>query len=95
MGIITGQLSYDNTVSTSLCTVPAGMCSIVLSNLGPATVAIGPSTALTPLTAAGFLLTPGAVPTSFVTTAASKGGGLSFCVMQNGQTATVSYILST
>jgi len=93
MSIITGQLSYDNTVPTALCTVPAGLCSIVLANIGPATVAVGPATGVTSST--GFLLTPNALPTSFVTTAISKGGGLNFCVTQNGQTATVSYIIST
>jgi len=93
MGVTTGQLSYDNTVPTSLCTLPAGQCSVVLANTGPATIAVGPATGVTSLT--GFLLVPGAVPTSFATTPVSKGGLLNFCVTQNGQTATVSYIIST
>ena len=95
MAITTGQISWDNTVPTTLCTIPPGQCSVVLANLGPATVAVGSSAGTSPLTGNGFLLNPGAVPTSFVTSAASKGAGLNFCVVSNGQTATVSYILST
>jgi len=92
MGIITGQLTYDNTVPTALCTVPAGLCNVVVCNVGPATVAVGPAGMMANT---GFLLVPGAAPTSFVTTAISKGGGLNCCVTANGSSATVSYILST
>jgi hypothetical protein len=96
MAIVTGQLSYDNTNPTGLCTVPAGVCSVILSNVGPATVAVGPSSPRTsPLCSTGYLLAPGAAPTSFVTTPASRGGALSCCVTSNGQPATVSFLIST
>lgn len=95
MSVSTGQITTDNTIPTPLCSLPAGACSMVLANTGPGTAVVGPTpTGGTALGGAGLMLGPGCTPTMFTTPSTGKGGGLSICVTQNGQTATVSYLLS-
>lgn len=96
MSVSTGQIVTDNTTATPLCSLPAGACSVALVNAGPATAVVGPTpTGGTALLGTGFLLGPGCAPTMFTTPGTGKGGGFSVCVTQNGQTATVSYLLSS
>ena len=90
VAIITGQLTVDNTVPTVLCTVPAGACNILISNIGPATAMVGPGPG--PLINSGHFVFPGVAPTYWSSPSTSKGGPVVVAVTQNGQTATVSFM---
>lgn len=93
MPMTTGQVTTDNTAITTLCTVPAGTATILISNAGPATALVGPGPG--PLTANGHFIFPGAAPTYWASPASSRGGTLVTSVTVNGQTATVSFMICT
>ena len=93
MAIVTGQATIDNTIPTVLCTIPAGVVGVLLCNIGPATAMVGPAGG--PLLNTGYFIGPSCVPTYFATSTSSKATTLATCVNQNGQTATVSFLLST
>lgn len=93
MAIITGQLTVDNTIATALCTVPAGVCNVMLSNIGPGTVVIGPGPGN--VTGNGHFICPGAAPTYWASPSSSKGGPIVAASLVNGQTATVSFMICT
>jgi len=93
MPMTTGQVVTDNTAITTLCTVPAGTCTVILSNAGPATAMVGPGPG--PLGGNGHFIFPGAAPTNWVSPANSKGGTMVTSVTVNGQTAAISYMICT
>lgn len=93
MPMTTGQVVTDNTAVTTLCTVPAGTCTVILSNAGPATALVGPGPG--PLTGTGHFIFPAAAPTFWASPASSRGGTLVTSVTVNGQTATVSFMVCT
>jgi len=93
MPMTTGQVVTDNTAITTLCTVPAGVATVILSNAGPATALVGPGPG--PLTGSGHYIFPGAAPTSWASPASSKGGTLVTAVTVNGQTAALSFMVCT
>lgn len=93
MPMTTGQVVTDNTAITTLCTVPAGTATVLISNAGPATAVVGPGPG--PLTGNGHFIFPGAAPTYWASPASSRGGTLVTSVTVNGQTATVSYMVCT
>jgi len=93
MAIITGQVTTDNTASSVLCTVPAGVCTVLICNVGPATAIVGPGPGS--LVPSGFFIGPGCVPTYWASPATSHGGPVNVAVTMNGQTATVSFMIAT
>src|ERR1700748_542595 len=99
MAIVTGQVTTAATAATSsttLCTVPPGLCNVVITATGgPAIVGPTPGSGQSLTLANSFQVVPGAAPTSFVTFPPSKGTGLSVLSSTTAATATVSYLIST
>lgn len=93
MPMTTGQVVTDNTAITTLCTVPAGTCTVILSNAGPATAVVGPGPG--PLAGNGHFIFPGAAPTYWASPSSSRGGTLVTSVTVNGQTAALSFMICT
>ncbi len=90
---MTGQLTINNTVPSTLCTVPAGAVTVMIANAGPATALVGPGPG--PLVGSGHFVFPGVAPTYWTSPANSRGGPVITAVTVNGQTATVSFMVCT
>jgi hypothetical protein len=84
-----GQVSVG-TGATFICSVPSGLCEVVLTAGTGATVVVGSGTAVT--TANGAVLAPD-IPTPVGTFPSSTGASL--YGVASSSTVTVSYIIST
>jgi hypothetical protein len=91
--ISTGQVAASGS-ATSLCVVPPGPCTVILSNTGGATAYVGVAATGGTLTSSnGFPLPSGGYPVPLPGYAGAKGGTLSV-VTAGTNSSTVGWIVS-